>query len=153
MRDRRLLYVLLAVAALAALFVFLRPGDDGSDSSAGATVPELEPVPTETTPTETTATAPTPTTTPTLTRPEVTRWRIDSRDNELDRLTVDSGTRVRIVVIADVRDHVHVHGYDLTADVGPGSPAVIPFRATLEGRFEIELEDRGREIAQLSVRP
>jgi hypothetical protein len=145
-RDRRLLYVLLAIAALVGLFVVLRPGDDAGGAAASTTVatPTAEPAPIEPAATETT---------PTVTEPSVTRWRVDSRDDELDRLTVESGTTVRLVVIADIRDHVHVHGYDLMSDVAPGSPAVIVFSATLEGRFEIELEDRGREIAQLTVQP
>jgi len=48
---------------------------------------------------------------------------------------------------------VHVHGYDLMADVAPGKPARIDFTANLTGRFEIELEDRGKQIAQLTVLP
>ena len=146
MRDRRLLYVLLAVAVLVGLFVVIRPGND--DEGAAATTSESEPTPT-------TSTTPTTTevTTPTLTEPQVTRWRIDSRDDSLDRLSVPKDTRLRIVAIADVTDHVHVHGYDLTADVAPGSPAVLEFTTIVAGRFEIELEERGRQIAQLNVQP
>ena len=68
----------------------------------------------------------------------------------------DSVTRGRIVVLrvtADVADEVHVHGYDLTADVGPGAPATIRFTADVPGRFEIELEESGVEIGELEVRP
>jgi hypothetical protein len=147
MRDRRLLYVLLAAAALVGLFVVFRPGDDEGGASVATTTPQPEPAPTETGGTATTDT------TPTVTRPQVTRWRIDSRDQRLDRLTVPQGTTVRIVAIADVSDHVHLHGYDLMADVAPGAPAVIQFTADIAGRFEIELEDRGREIGQLTVEP
>jgi hypothetical protein len=52
-----------------------------------------------------------------------------------------------------VSDHVHLHGYDIVRDVAPGRPAVIRFRATTAGRFEVELEDRGLQIAELEVRP
>jgi heme/copper-type cytochrome/quinol oxidase subunit 2 len=141
MRDRRLLYVLLAVAALIGLFVVFRPGnDDGTAAGSTTATTESEPTPTEPT-------------TPTVTEPQVTRWRIDSRDDSLDRLSVPKDTQLRIVVIADVTDHVHVHGYDLMADVAPGAPAVIAFPTDAPGRFEIELEDRGRQIAQLNVQP
>jgi hypothetical protein len=68
------------------------------------------------------------------------------------RETADRGDRVVVLVTSDVSDHVHVHGYDLMRDVGPGSPARIAFRATIPGRFEIELEDRGVPIAELTVR-
>jgi heme/copper-type cytochrome/quinol oxidase subunit 2 len=148
MRDRRLLYVLLAIVALVGLFLAVRPGDDDDAAAGPTTTTKVEPIPIEpTTPATTAATA------PTVTTPKVTRWRIDSRDEALDRLTVPKDTRVRIVAIADVTDHIHVHGYDLMADVAPGSPAVVLFTAELPGRFEIELEDRGRQIAQLTVRP
>ena len=39
------------------------------------------------------------------------------------------------------------------SDVAPGAPARIAFRATIPGRFEIELEDRGVQIAELTVNP
>ena len=48
---------------------------------------------------------------------------------------------------------MHLHGYDLSADVAPGSPATIQFTADVPGRFEIELEDLGVQIAELEVRP
>jgi hypothetical protein len=48
---------------------------------------------------------------------------------------------------------VHVHGYDRFGDVGPGMRARIPFRATIPGRFVIELEDRHAQIAELTVTP
>ena len=42
------------------------------------------------------------------------------------------------------RDHVHLHGYDLMADVAPGRARHDPVHARRSpGRFEIELEDRG----------
>jgi hypothetical protein len=69
------------------------------------------------------------------------------------RESTDKGDRVVVLVTSDVSDEVHVHGYDLTADVAPGSPARIAFRATIPGRFEIELEDRGVQIAELTVNP
>jgi hypothetical protein len=46
-----------------------------------------------------------------------------------------------------------VHGYDLKQSVAPGKPASISFRADVPGRFEIELEDAGKEIAELTVKP
>ena len=69
------------------------------------------------------------------------------------RVTVTEGDVVVVSVRSDVVDHVHVHGYDLMADVAPGKPARVRFRASLTGRFEIELEDRGEQIAQLTVLP
>ena len=69
------------------------------------------------------------------------------------RESTDKGDRVVVLVTSDVADHVHVHGYDLMRDVAPGAPARIAFPATIPGRFEIELEDRGVQIAELTVNP
>lgn len=146
MTDRRVLYGALAAAALVALFFLLRPNEDAAQPDEGAATTATAATATESAPTATTAP-------PTVTTPTTTRWLVDSRDERLDRLSVARGARVRLVAIADVRDHVHLHGYDLFADVAPGRPAVIPFVARITGRFEVELEDRGRLIAQLTVRP
>ncbi|MBA3432689.1 MAG: hypothetical protein H0U08_01195 [Actinobacteria bacterium] len=69
------------------------------------------------------------------------------------RKTVKKGDRVVIVVTSDVADHVHLHGYDIMRNVAAGGTARIWFRATLPGRFEVELEDRGVQIADLTVEP
>lgn len=69
------------------------------------------------------------------------------------RQSVNEGDRVVIVVDSDVSDEIHVHGYDLKKDVTAGGTARIPFRATIPGRFEVELESRGTQIAELTVNP
>jgi hypothetical protein len=66
---------------------------------------------------------------------------------------IDRGRQVLFVVRSDVSDHIHLHGYDLLADVAPGQPARIRFRATQPGVFDVELEDRVVLIAELEVRP
>jgi len=66
---------------------------------------------------------------------------------------VEQGEQVVLVVRADVADHVHLHGYDRMADVAPGAPAQLGFRATIPGRFEVELEDRKLRIVEVEVRP
>jgi hypothetical protein len=69
------------------------------------------------------------------------------------RESTDKGDRVVVLVTSDVADEVHVHGYDLSRELAPGAPARIAFKATIPGRFEIELEDRGVPIAELTVNP
>lgn len=66
---------------------------------------------------------------------------------------VTEGDVVQLLVTADVSDELHLHGYDLSADVAPGLPAAIQFEADTVGRFEIELEDRKELLAELSVEP
>ena len=48
MRDRRLVYVILAAVALVVLFLVLRPGND--EEASPTTTPTAEPAPTESTP-------------------------------------------------------------------------------------------------------
>ena len=68
------------------------------------------------------------------------------------RVTVSKGDRVRVQVESDVADEVHVHGYDLSNDVGPGKPATIEFTANLPGVWEVELENATRKLFDLEVR-
>jgi hypothetical protein len=67
--------------------------------------------------------------------------------------TVQQGSQVVFVVTSELADEVHLHGYDLSADVAPGEPATIRFKATAPGRFEAELESRSLPIAEIEVRP
>jgi hypothetical protein len=61
------------------------------------------------------------------------------------------GDNAIIYVTSDVADEVHFHGYDLSQDVEAGGTVQIPFHATIPGRFEIELEDTGVQLAELTV--
>ena len=70
-----------------------------------------------------------------------------------ERPSATQGGEVLIVVRADVADEVHVHGYDLMADVAPGEPARIRFVADVAGVFEVELEEAGRVLFQLEITP
>lgn len=69
------------------------------------------------------------------------------------RESIDKGDRVVLVVISDVSDEVHLHGYDISRDVPAGGTVRISFTADLPGRFEVELEGRGAQIGELTVRP
>jgi heme/copper-type cytochrome/quinol oxidase subunit 2 len=70
---------------------------------------------------------------------------------EAGRVPVAAGTAVTLVVRSDVADEVHVHGYDVTADVSPGRPAELGFDATIPGVFEVELHDAGTVLLTLQV--
>ena len=63
----------------------------------------------------------------------------------------DLGSEVRLVLVSDVADHVHVHGYDLFFDVSPGDSTEIEFVADVPGVFEVELEDSGLLLLELEV--
>jgi hypothetical protein len=67
------------------------------------------------------------------------------------RVPVPLGETVTLVVETVAPDQVHVHGYDLTAEVSPFSPAQFTFEATLPGVFEVELHDAGAVLLTLQV--
>lgn len=67
------------------------------------------------------------------------------------REQVALGEDVVIRVTSDVAEEVHVHGYDLKADVAAGGTAEIPLKATIPGGFEVELEHSGKTLFQLRV--
>ena len=69
------------------------------------------------------------------------------------RQTVSQGDDVVLVITSDVADEIHLHGYDESKDVPAAGTIRLPFTASLPGRFEVELEQRGVQIADLTVNP
>jgi hypothetical protein len=159
----------LLAALLAALVV--GAGCGGDDDEAGGGVPESGTLPATTT-TEaaeatTTTAGSTATTEPAVTLPanvdalitidvqgsEVSVTSLVSGNNPSSERSVQVGvnTPVRIEVTADRSDEVHLHGYNLTADVEPGTPGTIDFVANAPGLFVIELEDSHLLLAELEV--
>lgn len=67
------------------------------------------------------------------------------------RIPVPAGEQVTLVITSDVADEVHVHGYDLTADLAPEEPAELSFTADIPGVFEVELHDAGSVLLSLQV--
>ena len=67
------------------------------------------------------------------------------------KLKVGLGETVSIRVTSSRPDQVHLHGYDVSAPVAPGQPALLSFTATIPGAYELELEDLGRQLASLQV--
>jgi hypothetical protein len=71
----------------------------------------------------------------------------------VQELEYSAGDRIRFKVDSDVADEIHVHGYDLMKDVPAGGTVSFSFRAEIEGIFEVELEGRKEQIAELRVNP
>jgi len=141
-----------AIILAVVLFLVLRPDD--SDNAANTTS-ETEPTTLETTTevtTEQTTTVETTTTTPADQPQRVTvRYENGEVVGGLVRADIEEGAEVVLVVHADVEDEVHLHGYDLTAEVAPGQRGRIAFTADEVGEFEVELENLGVPIAELTV--
>jgi FtsP/CotA-like multicopper oxidase with cupredoxin domain len=141
----------LAVAVAVAAFLIARPGDDdGESGQAAGTATETVTAPTATAPSapEPPPDGPDPTTI------ELTGSAVE----EAVDIAVAKGDEVRLIVRSDAPDEIHVHGYDISRDAAPGSPARFAFPATIEGVFEIEsheAEHAGLDalIARLVVEP
>jgi hypothetical protein len=67
------------------------------------------------------------------------------------RVHVKLGTRIRITVLSDVADEIHVHLYDLTQEMSAGTPASIEFVADRAGVITVELEHSKLPLTHLQV--
>jgi FtsP/CotA-like multicopper oxidase with cupredoxin domain len=125
-------------------------GDDSGGAAAATTVATTAGATSTTEPTTSTERATTTTTgfEGTLIEARVTGDKVDTAER---RVRVKRGDKVRIRVQSDHAEEVHVHGFDLSADVAPGKPATIEFTADAAGVFEVELEQAALKLFDLQV--
>jgi hypothetical protein len=154
---RKVALIAACLGLIVSLFFALRPDDDEDAAGTTTVATTTAPATTETEPPATTETEPPPPTTTAPPAVDATVTILIAVPSDVAptvrRFSVRRGRDVVIVVRSQLTDHVHLHGYDLMADVGPGKPGRIEFVADAPGGFEIELEDRGLLIAELEVRP
>lgn len=150
----RIVLVLAAVAVLIGGFVLAQgSGDDDNDTTTATTATQAVTTPTTTTSADhtahdtSTATAPAEPATPTIT------VKGGKPSGGVQDITVSKGDQVRFTVKSDTADEIHVHGYDLMKDVEAGGKVSFAFKATIDGKFEVELENAGEQIAALTVNP
>jgi hypothetical protein len=73
---------------------------------------------------------------------------------EVERLDVRQGQRVEITVRLGFDSIVHLHGYDVVGETGPGKPpAVLELVAGTPGRFALEAHAGWHTLARLYVTP
>jgi cytoskeletal protein RodZ len=170
--------VLGGLAVLLIIFVVLRGGDDsGSDSSSSSTATQTtaasqssaqststaestESTTSDDSGSETGSTSDdsTSTSTPTSTTPTVPASQTINVVNGqpqggVKTVSFKKNDQVLLKVNSDTADEIHVHGYDLKKDVEKGGSVTFNFKGTIEGRFEVELENAGTQIANLEVTP
>lgn len=152
MRRHATLLVLLTV-------VMVLAGCGGSDSPSTGTQPATvtettEPATvTETTEPATTTTATPPPPKPTPQRQTITIRVVDGKPRGgIARPKVKKGANVLLIVHSDTADEVHLHGYDISREVTADGITRIRFVARFPGRFEVELEQSGVQLAELTVR-
>lgn len=141
MRMRRRVMALAVLPALALVGAACDGGGDDTSPTSSSVAPAGEDG--------------TDTSGPTTTTFDGTRVEVEVRDGEVvggvQRVEVDTGERVLLVVTSDVADEVHVHGVDVTREVEAGGTVDVDFTADIPGVFEIELEDRGLRLVELVV--
>ena len=136
---RKVALIAAGLGLIVSLYFALSPGGDD-----------------ETTPTTTAAQTTTAAATTAPAEPQVVRISVSVPGDKaptVKHFTIQQGREVVFVVESELADEVHLHGYDLSADVAPGAPATIRFKATAPGLFEAELESRSLPIAEIEVRP
>jgi hypothetical protein len=143
---RTVALIAAGLGLIVSLYFALSPG--GDDEATPATTAAQATTAATATEAEVTTTAPA--------EPQVVRITVSVPGDKaptVKHFTIKQGSQVVFVVNSELADEVHLHGYDLSADVAPGEPATISFKATAPGLFEAELESRSLPIAELQVRP
>jgi len=67
------------------------------------------------------------------------------------RVKLKKGGKAKFIVTSDITGEIHVHGFDVTKNVGPGSDANFNFGTDFEGIFEIELHGPNGDVTIGSV--
>src|SRR3954452_13777597 len=139
--PQRLGILAATVVVLILAFVLLRPGGDdgGSTAPSGASSTGTS-----------AAGAPSTAAPPAAKTVKVVNGQ---PQGGIQTLSFHRGDQVRLRVVSDTADEIHVHGYDLKKDVAKGGSAEFTFPATIEGRSAVELENAGVQIADLEVQP
>lgn len=135
------------IAAVAVVIALASGGDDDKDDAPPSAAAQTTG---QSAPDESTTSTPAP-----PPKPEVERIRIKNGKpvGGVEEIEVESGDRVRIAVTSDVDEELHLHGYDISRRVSAGGTSRFDFKAKIEGVFELELENSGVKLAQLTVKP
>jgi hypothetical protein len=68
-------------------------------------------------------------------------------------MQVHQGEQVVLRISSNTSDELHLHGYDLHAQLTPQETAVLEFNANRTGRFTLELHQANTELGALEVYP
>lgn len=145
-----------AVVVLVAAFVIASGSGDDDDKTAASTTQQTAPAPA---PAQTTATAPAQTTSTATeaapAEPEIPVVTVkDAKPvGGIQKIKFTKGDTIEFKVVSDTTDEIHFHGYDIGQDVKAGGSTTFKTKATIEGRFVVELEDHEQQIAEVEVDP
>ncbi len=155
MESRKLGATVAVIGVVAAIVLFVVLRDDGSDESSTPTTVA------STATTEDTGSGGGSTgsgggsTKPEREEPQVETIVIENGQpvGGVQELEFDKGDAIRFAVDSDVDEEVHLHGYDVSEDVTAGGSVEFDVPATIDGVFEVELEESVVPIAEITVNP
>lgn len=128
------IFVFLAIAALLALFLLLKP-------KQSVQAPQIS---------QKTAVSPTP-------ESKVKTFELVVKEKKLvsgpSIITVNQGDEVVIIITSDEEEELHLHGYDVSVDLAPNKQASLTFPAKISGRFPFELEKSNTDLGAVEVQP
>jgi hypothetical protein len=83
--------------------------------------------------------------------PQERTFEVSIEDGEMSpgEISARKGDRVTLSIELDESLELHVHGYDVEREIGPGEPGRLSFEADLTGRFEIENHETKEEVGEL----
>jgi hypothetical protein len=149
-----------ALVVLVVAFVIASgSGDDDNDSKTAASTTAQTTATgetaTATTKTATSATQPVQTVEATPAEPEIPVVTVkDAKPvGGIQKIKFTKGDTIQFKVVSDTTDEIHFHGYDIGKDVKAGGSTTFKVKATIEGRFVVELEDHEQQIAEVEVDP
>jgi hypothetical protein len=151
---QRLAIVIGAIVVLVVAYVVISGGSDDTDKDT--TQPAAtQPSSTQSTDTGATDTSATETATEPAAPPAPPTVRVVNAKPQggVKKLNFDKGDQIRFRIVSDTADEIHVHGYDLMKDVPKGGSVTFSFKGSIDGRFVVELEGHGEQIAELDVAP
>jgi|1186.fasta_scaffold1072267_1 hypothetical protein len=141
-QGRRIALIAATVVIAVVAFIVLKPDDKKETTGSSQTTTPAAPSGSGSSPSK-----PAP---PPVTQIKVVDGKPAGGITEID---AKKGEQIRFTVSSDVSDEIHVHGYDLMEDVKAGGKVGFSFPAKIDGEFEVELENRGEQIAKLVVNP
>jgi hypothetical protein len=144
-----------AVVALVVAFVIAQGGGDDkkSSTSPAAAATTTTPPAAEDGAAATTGTGASTATTTTQVTPVITVVG-GKPQGGVEKLTFTKGDTIRFRVTSpDTTGEVHFHGYDVHEDLKAGGSVTFTVPAKIEGRFEVEMESTGTQIAEVEVDP
>jgi hypothetical protein len=152
---QRMGIVVGAIVVLVVAYLVFSGGGDDNDKDASQPAAAQTSSSTQSTATSGSETTSTATSTQPAAPPAPPTVRVvDAKpQGGVQKLEFNKGVQIRFKVVSDTADEIHVHGYDLMKDVPAGGSVTFSFKGSIDGRFVVELEDHGEQIAELDVQP